>query len=42
MLLRLRLKPADRHFQAFQFVLWAGRSPRQALDGVMFETRGEA
>jgi hypothetical protein len=32
----------DRYYQAFQFVLWAGKSPREALDSAMFETQGEA
>jgi hypothetical protein len=30
------------HYQAFQFVAWAGRSAREALDATMFETVGEA
>ena len=41
-LLKVAIEACDRYFQAFQFVLWAGRTPREALDGVMFETRGEA
>ena len=32
----------DRYYQAFQFILWAGKSPREALDCAMFETQGEA
>ncbi|MBE7186352.1 MAG: YbjN domain-containing protein [Methylobacterium mesophilicum] len=32
----------DRYYQAFQFVLWAGKSPREALDSALFETQGEA
>ena len=32
----------ERYFQAFQFVLWAGKSARDALDSVLFETEGEA
>lgn len=36
------LKACENYFQAFQFVLWAGRSPREALDMAMFETHGNA
>ena len=32
----------ERYYQAFQFVVWAGKSAREALDGAMFETAGEA
>ncbi len=32
----------QKTFQAFQFVLWAGKSAREALDAVLFETEGEA
>jgi len=32
----------ERYFPAFQFVIWAGKSSREALDSVMFETAGEA
>ena len=32
----------ERYYQAFQFVLWAGRSAREALDTALFETAGEA
>lgn len=32
----------ERYYQAFQFVLWAGKSPREALDSTLFETQGEA
>jgi hypothetical protein len=36
------LKACERYFQAFQFVLWAGKSARDAMDAANFETRGEA
>jgi hypothetical protein len=42
MLLRVATEACDRYFQAFQFVLWAGKPPREALDHVLFETEGEA
>lgn len=32
----------ERYYQAFQFVIWAGKSPEEALAAVMFETHGEA
>ena len=32
----------ERYYQAFQFVVWAGKSGREALDSAMIETRGEA
>lgn len=32
----------ERYFQAFQFVLWSGRSAREALEAALFETAGEA
>lgn len=41
-LLKSAIDACDRYYQAFQFVLWAGKSPREALDGALFETEGEA
>ena len=41
-LLGMALGSCERHYQAFQFVLWAGKNPREALQSTMFETRGEA
>lgn len=32
----------DRFMPAFNFLVWAGKSPRDAIDAVMFETHGEA
>ena len=32
----------ERYYQAFQFVIWAGKSPEDALAAVLFETHGEA
>jgi hypothetical protein len=40
--LRVAVDACERYFQAFQFVMWAGKSPREALDSVLFETEGEA
>lgn len=33
---------AERYFPAFQFVIWAGKTAREAIDAAMFETVGEA
>ncbi len=41
-LLKVAVDACDRYYQAFQFVLWAGKSPADALAGAMFETVGEA
>ncbi|MBI1867266.1 MAG: YbjN domain-containing protein [Methylocystis sp.] len=41
-LLDTALKACERYYQAFQFVLWAGKSAREALDTATFETKGEA
>ena len=36
------LDACERYFQAFQFVVWAGKSATEAMDATMFETSGEA
>jgi hypothetical protein len=41
-LLATALDVCERHYQAFQFVVWAGKSARTALEATMFETAGEA
>ena len=41
-LLDTALDTSERYFQAFQFVVWAGKSARESLDAAMFETAGEA
>ena len=41
-LLDAALDTSERYFQAFQFVVWAGKGAREALDAAMFETQGEA
>jgi hypothetical protein len=40
-LLDTALDNSERYFQAFQFVVWAGKSARESLDAVMFDTAGE-
>ena len=41
-LLRSATEACDLYYQAFQFVVWAGKAAGEALDQVMFETVGEA
>ena len=41
-LLNNALQCCERYYQAFQFVLWAGKSARDALGAANFETKGEA
>ena len=36
------IEACDRYYQAFQFVVWAGRSAQEALEGALFETVGNA
>ena len=41
-LLGTALDTCERYFTAFQFVVWAGKSAKEALEAAMFETSGEA
>jgi hypothetical protein len=41
-LLEAALDSCERYYQAFQFVVWAGKSAREAMDAALFETEGEA
>ena len=41
-LLITAIEACERYFQAFQFVVWAGKAATEALEGVLFETVGEA
>jgi hypothetical protein len=41
-LLATAIDACERYYQAFQFVVWAGKSAQEALATVMFETRGRA
>lgn len=41
-LLQAALDACERYYQAFQFVIWAGKSAEIALAGTMFETEGQA
>jgi hypothetical protein len=41
-LLATAVEACERYYQAFQFVVWAGKSAREALDATLFETSGKA
>jgi len=41
-LLKIAVTACERYYQAFQFVLWAGKPAREALASVLFETVGHA
>ena len=41
-LLSSALDACECYFQAFQFVVWAGRPAREALESALFETQGNA
>jgi hypothetical protein len=41
-MLRSSVEACERYFQAFQFVIWAGKTAQEALETALFETEGEA
>ena len=41
-LLSTATEACERYFPAFQFVVWAGKSAREALNAALFDTSGEA
>lgn len=41
-LIKGALEACERYYQAFQYVVWAGRDSREALASTMFETEGHA
>ena len=41
-MLKAALEACERYYQAFQFVVWAGKDSRDALASTMFETEGRA
>jgi hypothetical protein len=41
-MLNAALDSCERYYQAFQFVVWAGKPAREAIDAAMFDTSGEA
>jgi hypothetical protein len=38
----IAITECERFFPAFQFVLWGGKSPKEALDAAMLDCAGEA
>jgi hypothetical protein len=41
-LFKAALEACERYYQAFQFVVWAGKESREALASSMFDTEGRA
>ncbi len=41
-LVAMAVRACDRFYPAFQYVMWAGKSPDVALSMAIFETRGQA
>ena len=41
-MLKAALEACERYYQAFQFVVWAGKDSREALVSTMFHTEGQA
>ncbi|MDA0261171.1 MAG: YbjN domain-containing protein [Proteobacteria bacterium] len=41
-LIEIALSECERYFPAFQFVLWGGKSPPQAISAALLETQGSA
>ena len=41
-LIEIAITECERFFPAFQFVLWGGKSPAEAMEAALFETVGEA
>jgi len=41
-LVEAALDACERYYPSFQFVVWAGKSAREAMDAALFETAGEA
>jgi len=41
-LLHLAVDACERYFPALQFVVWAGKNAREAMDAALFETEGNA
>ncbi|WP_136161224.1 YbjN domain-containing protein [Sphingomonas flavalba] len=41
-LVEAAIDECERFYPVFQFVLWGGKSPREAIDAALIETQGEA
>ena len=42
LLVESAIEECERFYPVFQFVLWGGKSPREALAAALVETHGEA
>jgi hypothetical protein len=42
MLVESAIDECERFYPVFQFVLWGGKSPSEAISASLIETRGEA
>lgn len=41
-LIKVAVEACEKYYQAFQFVVWAGKTAPEALETILFETAGEA
>ena len=41
-LMQASLAECERYYPAFQFVLWGGKSPEEAIAASILDTQGEA
>ena len=41
-LVDIAVSESDRYYPAFQFVIWGGKTPKEALDAALIEVVGEA
>lgn len=41
-LIQIAVESAERYYPAFQFVMWAGKTAKEAMDASMFDCHGEA
>ena len=41
-LVKAAVEACERYYQAFQFVVWAGKTAREGMEGAILETIGEA
>ncbi|MGX5735113.1 YbjN domain-containing protein [Bosea thiooxidans] len=41
-LIRSAVEACERYYQAFQFVVWAGKTAKEGMEGAIIETAGEA
>ena len=41
-LVKAAVEACERYYQAFQFVVWAGKTAKEGMEGAILETVGEA